>query len=83
MGMKPADIVRGLDALSLADVHGALAYYFRHQDELDEYLHRREAEAEALREQIETANAEKLGQLKARIDAVRTSRNGKHAATSD
>src|SRR5437879_6350300 len=42
LGMKPEEIARGLDTLALADVHGALAYYVRHQNEIDNYLRRRE-----------------------------------------
>jgi uncharacterized protein (DUF433 family) len=71
MGMRPEEIARGLDTLTLADVHGALAYYFRHQAEMDDYLRRREEEAEQLRQQIEAANASRLAPLKARLDAVR------------
>src|SRR5438876_11825934 len=56
MGMTPEEIARGLDTLTLADVHGALAYYLRHQSEIDNYLRRRDEEAETLRKQIETAN---------------------------
>src|SRR5205823_9098180 len=56
LGMKPEEIARGLDTLTLADVHGALAYYFRHQDEIDHYLREREREAEELRHQMEAAN---------------------------
>jgi uncharacterized protein (DUF433 family) len=67
MGMKPEDIARGLDTLTRADVHGALAYYFRHQAEIDDYLHQREQEAEKLRQQIEAANASRLTSLKARL----------------
>ena len=70
-GMKPEKIARGLDTLTLADVHGALAYYFRHEAELDNYLRQREAEAEALRHEIEAANASRLAPLKARLDTVR------------
>ena len=40
LGMRPEEIARGLDTLTLADVHGALAYYFRHQAEIDQYLRR-------------------------------------------
>jgi uncharacterized protein (DUF433 family) len=82
-GMKPEEIARGLDTLTLADVHGALAYYFRHQSEMDDYLRRREVEAEKLRHQIEAANASRLAPLKARLDAVRAQGNGGHAPTSD
>ncbi len=75
LGMKPEEIACGLDTLSLADVHAALAYYFRHQTEIDNYLAGRAKEAEDLRQQIETANASHLAALKARLDAV--SRTGR------
>src|SRR6266446_10036210 len=82
-GMKPEEIARGLDTLTLADVHGALAYYFRHETEIDLYLRRREEEAEKLRQEIEAANASRLAPLKARLDAVRAKGNGGHAPTTD
>ena len=69
-GMTPEEIARGLDSLTLADVHGALAYYFRHRTEVDEYLHQRASEAQTLREQIGKTNAAHLTSLKARLDAV-------------
>jgi uncharacterized protein (DUF433 family) len=83
LGMKPEEIARGLDTLSLADVHGALAYYFRHQAEMDNYLRRREEEAEELRQQFEAANAARLASLKARLDASRAEGNGGHAPSAD
>jgi uncharacterized protein (DUF433 family) len=83
MGMNPEEIARGLDTLTLADVHGALAYYHRHQAEMDDYLRRREGEAEELRRQIEAANAGRLAPLKARVDALRVQGNGGHAPTAD
>ena len=83
LGMKPEEMARGLDTLTLADVHGALAYYFRHQTEIEDYLGRREEEAEKLRQQIEAANASRLALLKARLDAVRDRGNGGHAPTAD
>lgn len=76
LGMSPDDIVRGLDSLTLADVHGALAYYFRHRIEIDEYLSQRAEASEDLRRQIETANATRLAPLKARLEAVRNQGNG-------
>src|SRR5208283_2556009 len=71
LGINPEEIARGLDTLALADVHGALAYYFRHQSEIDNYLRRREEEAEKLRQEIESANSFRLAPLKARLDALR------------
>jgi len=82
MGMKPEEIARGLDTVTLADVHGALAYYLRHQTEIDQYLRRREEEAEQLRQQIHAANADHLTSLKARLDAVRAQGNGGNASTA-
>src|SRR5438874_13839075 len=67
LGMRPEEIARGLDTLTVADVYGALAYYSRHQTEIGNYLRRREEEAEALRQQIEAANAARLAPLMARM----------------
>jgi uncharacterized protein (DUF433 family) len=54
-GMTPEEIVRQLDTLDLADVYAAIAYYHRHRAEVDEYLHKREVAADALRREIEVA----------------------------
>jgi uncharacterized protein (DUF433 family) len=52
-GMTPEDLVRAYDTMKLADVHGAIAYYLRHRDEVRAYVDRRTAEAEALQATIE------------------------------
>ena len=52
-GATPADMVRAYDTLSLADVHGTIAYYLRYREEVRAYLKRRAEEAEALRAKIE------------------------------
>jgi uncharacterized protein (DUF433 family) len=82
-GMPPEEIARNLDTLSLADILGALAYYVRHQPEMDDYLSRRAREAEYLRQQIEAANAKHLAALKARVDALRSQQNGGHVPTAN
>ena len=43
-GASPKSIVEAYSTLDLADVHGAIAYYLRHRDEVSEYLRRRGAE---------------------------------------
>jgi len=53
LGDSPAEIVRAYDILTLADVHAAIAYYLRHQSELDEYLRQREEAADRLQKEIE------------------------------
>ncbi|MBI3411878.1 MAG: hypothetical protein HY040_26400 [Planctomycetes bacterium] len=60
-----------------------MAYYFRHESEIDEYLGRRDEEPEQLRQQIEAANAARLAPLKARFDAVRAQENGGNASAAD
>lgn len=52
-GMTPDDMIRAYDTLDLADVYGAIAYYLSHRDTVREYMKRREAEAAALRAEIE------------------------------
>jgi uncharacterized protein (DUF433 family) len=46
-GMSPETLAENFPSLSLADVYGTLAYYFRHQQEMDEYLRQRDQQAEA------------------------------------
>lgn len=82
-GMTPAEIVRGLDTLTLADVLGALAYYHRHQAEIDDYLHRREQEADRLRQEIEATNGPRLAALRDRAKTLRAEGNGGRAPTTD
>jgi uncharacterized protein (DUF433 family) len=52
-GMTPEEMVRAYDTLVLADVHAVIAYYLRHQAEVQAYLQRRAEEAAALRAKIE------------------------------
>jgi uncharacterized protein (DUF433 family) len=52
-GMTPEDMVRAYDTLVLADVHGVIAYYLRHREEVRAYLKHRSEEAESLRAAIE------------------------------
>ncbi len=77
-GLSPEEIVRQLDTLDLADVYAAIAYYHRHRREVDEYLSRREADAEALRRDIEARQPDRE-ELKARLSAQMAGRNGGHA----
>lgn len=65
-GMTPEQIVEQLDTLSLPDVYGALAYYYRHQSELDEYLRCRREEADRMQRQIE-ATQPTFAEVKARL----------------
>ena len=74
-GVKPEQLVseEWYPTLSLADVHGVLAYYYRHQAELDEYLRCRREEADRRQKEIEATQptfAEAKALLLARSNAT-------------
>lgn len=50
-GVAPETIVQMYSSLQLADVYGVIAYYLRHQTEVDNYLRQREQEAAQIRQQ--------------------------------
>jgi uncharacterized protein (DUF433 family) len=50
-GAEPETIREMYSTLDLADVYAVLAYYLTHREEVDEYLRRREQEAERVREE--------------------------------
>lgn len=52
-GLSPGEIAERYDVLQLADVFGAVTYYLRHKQEVNEYLARRATEAQELRAKIE------------------------------
>lgn len=52
-GSTPEGIVDSFDSLRLADVYAVIAYYLQNRQQVDEYLKRRDQEAEAIRREIE------------------------------
>ena len=52
-GETAEDIVDAFDVLKLADVYSVIGYYLDHQEEMDAYIQRREAEAAEIRREIE------------------------------
>jgi hypothetical protein len=70
-GADPEEIVNAYPTLHLADVYAVIAYYLRHQDEVNDYLRKRQAEASELRREIESqqpSHAEWRAKLLARGD---------------
>lgn len=65
-GATPEAIVEMYPVLRLEDVHGALDYYLRHREQVDEYIARREREADEARKQTEAARPS-LGSVLARL----------------
>lgn len=72
-GSSPEEIVEDFPSLTLAHVYGALAYYHQHREEVHQYLQRQEAEADALRRQIEARQGPGLirSELEARLRTKR------------
>jgi len=71
-GESPEALHEGFPTVPLTDIYAVIAYYLAHQDELDAYLKRHEAEAERIRQEIEAkyppkiTRAELLKRLEAR-----------------
>lgn len=51
-GSTPEQIAQDYSALDTADIYAAIAYYLRHRDEVEEYLRRRQQQADAVREEF-------------------------------
>jgi len=49
MGMRPADIVSEYPSITLADVHGALAYYYENREQIDADIEAAKKYAEEMR----------------------------------
>jgi uncharacterized protein (DUF433 family) len=69
-GADPEGIVNAYPTLHLADVYAVIAYYLRHQDEVKDYLRKRQAEAAELRREIESRRPAR-SDLRARLLARR------------
>jgi uncharacterized protein (DUF433 family) len=52
-GDTAEEIVEQYDGLRLADVYTLISYYLNNQEEIDNYIQRREAEAAQLRQRLE------------------------------
>jgi uncharacterized protein (DUF433 family) len=72
-GATPETIVQRYPSLALPDVYAVIAYYLRHRTEVEEYLARREKEAEEVRHRVD-GGQDDLGEIRARILARRQTR---------
>jgi uncharacterized protein (DUF433 family) len=80
-GATPEGIVQSYDTLHLADVYAILSWYLRHKVEVEDYLRRREKEANEIRHTIE-AKLPDRPELRARLMARRAQKDGVHAASA-
>ena len=69
-GATPETIVQRYSTLALPDVYAVIAYYLRHQSEVEDYLARREQKAEEVRQRIESQQGD-LSEIRARLLARR------------
>ena len=63
-GMSSESMVESYPALTLEQIHGALAFYLANQGEIDAYLAEGERAAESLHEQSRRTNAELIAKLR-------------------
>jgi uncharacterized protein (DUF433 family) len=80
-GATPEGIVQSYDTLALADVYAVLSWYLRHKAEVEDYLRKRAAEAEAIRQRIEATQPDRA-ELRARLMARRALKEVVHAPPS-
>ena len=76
-GATPEGIVQSYDTLQLADVYAVLTWYLRYKPEVDDYLHKRAEEAEAIRLTIEAKQPDRA-ELRARLMARRRQKEVVH-----
>jgi uncharacterized protein (DUF433 family) len=62
-GISPEGMVESYPALTLEQVHGALAHYLANQKEIDAYLAKADADAEIQHQESRRTNAELIAKL--------------------
>ncbi|MCZ0940292.1 MAG: DUF433 domain-containing protein [Caldilineaceae bacterium] len=65
-GATPEAIVQRFPTATLADIYSVLAYYLRHQEDINVYLVEREEKAEGVRNRIESGQQD-LAELRKRL----------------
>jgi uncharacterized protein (DUF433 family) len=78
-GADPEGIVNAYPTLRLADVYAVIAYYLSRQDEVKDYLRKRQAEAAELRREIESRQPGRA-ELRAKLLARRDRQEQGHAS---
>jgi uncharacterized protein (DUF433 family) len=81
-GATPEGIVQSYDTLQLDDVYAVLTWYLRNKPEVQDYLGKRAAEAEAIRRTIEAKQADRAA-LRARLMARRRQKEVPHAPAGE
>ena len=66
--MSAEEIAIAYPAVSLADVYAVIAYYLRHQDEVNSYISEREQDAEKVRQEVMVRHPDMVG-IRERLQA--------------
>ncbi|HZL33843.1 MAG TPA: DUF433 domain-containing protein [Tepidisphaeraceae bacterium] len=69
-GCTAESIVQRYSSLALPDVYAVIAYYLRHHEEIEDYMARRERQAQEVRQRIEGSQGD-LKEIRGRILARR------------
>lgn len=78
-GSSAEEIVQQFSTLDLADVYAVLGYYLRNREKMDDYLHRRQTEAEAFRDTLNERH--QLTGIRERLLARKHAQEEKDAST--
>src|SRR5215469_17761042 len=70
-GAAPESIQRSFPVLSLEEVYGCITFYLAHEQEIDAYLERAEAELDSQGEQLNADARRKKPDLFERLDKTR------------
>ncbi len=81
-GAEPESIAHAFPTLNLADVYGVIAYYLRHRQDVDDYIHGRRQEAEKLRQEIEARQPSRV-ELRAKLLARKAQMELAHAPPAE
>ena len=65
-GASPETIIDDYPTLTLSDVYGAIAYYLKNKDAVEEYLAKREELAESVKQRIASIQPD-LSQIRSRL----------------
>ena len=71
-GASPESIVSQYSTLTLSDTYGAIAYYLKNQEIVEEYLAKREELAESVKQRLEAIQPD-LSQIRSRLLAQKNS----------
>ena len=71
-GASVESIVDSYSTLTLSDTYGAIAYYLRNKDAVEEYLNQREELAESVKQRLQSVQPD-LSQIRSRLLSQRNS----------